>query len=141
MITVKLINMEQIYIEYQKWEDYLSGMYNMNDTIDKDKKVINAINLLSNPNQFYEVCNDLVNDWKNATDVNLSNKNQNRKAWLGAAACMYKYEVPEYLTRIAWGLLNKQVQDSANRIAEKIIQEYEGKNRKIHSDVGTTMLF
>ena len=133
--------MDQIYIEYQKWEDYLSGMYNMNDTIDKDKKVINAINLLSNPNQFYNVCNALVNDWKNATDVNLSNKNQNRKAWLGAAACMYKHKVPEYLTRIAWSLLNKQVQDVANRIAEKIIQEYEGKNRKIHSDLGTTMLF
>lgn len=133
--------MEQIYIEYQKWEDYLCGMYNTNDVIDKDKKVINAINLLSNPTEFYKACQLLINDWKNSSDVNLSNRNQNRKAWLGAAACMYKHEVPEYLTRIAWSLLNKQVQDLANKIAEKIINEYETKNREIHSNVGTTMLF
>ena len=133
--------MEQIYIEYQKWEDYLSGMYNDNDVIDKDKKVINAINLLSNPNEFYEVCQLIMNNWKNATDVNLSNKNQNRKAWLGAAACNYKYKVPEYLTRIAWGLLNKNVQDKANKIAEKIILEYERKNKQLHSDLGTKVLF
>ena len=133
--------MEQIYIEYEKWEDYLCGMYNSNDVFDKDKKVIESINLLSNTNDFYETCQTILIEWKNASDVNLSNRNQNRKAWLGAAACMYKCKAPEYLTRIAWGLLNKDVQDKANKIAEKIIQEYETKNREIHSNVGTKMLF
>ena len=133
--------MEQIYIEYQKWEDYLCGMYNANDVIDKDKKVIESINLLSNPNDFYITCQKILIDWKISSDVNLSNRNQNRKAWLGAAACMYKCNAPEYLTRIAWSLLNKKKQDSANKIAEKIILEYETKNREIHSNVGTKMLF
>lgn len=133
--------MDQIYIEYQKWEDYLFGMYNTNDVMDKDKKVIDSINLLSNPNEFYKTCKLILIEWKNASDVNLSNKNQNRKAWLGAAACMYKCKAPEYLTRIAWSLLNKSIQDNANKIAEKIIKEYETKNREIHSNVGTTMLF
>ena len=133
--------MEQIYIKYEKWEDYLCGMYNSNDVIDKDKKVIESIKLLSNTNDFYQTCKTIMIEWKNASEVNLSNKNQNRKAWLGAAACMYKCKAPEYLTRIAWSLLNKNIQDKANKIAEKIIKEYDTKNREIHSNVGTTMLF
>jgi hypothetical protein len=141
VIMEKLINMEQIYIKYTLWEDFIAGMYNSNDVLDKDKKVIDSINLLSNPNDFYEICQNILDQWKNASDVNLSNKNQNRKAWLGAAACMYKCNAPEYLTRIAWSLLNKQTQDKANKIAEKIILEYERKNRKIYSNVGKQMLF
>lgn len=133
--------MEQIYIEYQKWEDYLCGMYNSNDVIDKEKKITESINLLSNPNQFYKICKLILIKWKNSSDVNLSNKNQNRKAWLGAAACMYKCKAPEHLTRIAWSLLNKNAQNKANKIAEKIIKEYERKNREIYSDLGTKMLF
>lgn len=41
---------------------------------------------------------------------------------------MYIHNTPEYLTRIAWGLLNKDVQQKANNIADKIIIEFENKN-------------
>jgi hypothetical protein len=133
--------MKQIYEEYQKWEDYNAGMYALNDVRDKDILVFNAVSLLSNPNLFYETMQKLIIDWKVSTDVNLSNKNQNRRAWLGAAACMYKYKVPEYLTRVAWGLLNKEVQDTANNIANKIILEYERQNNGLHKNMGKPLLF
>jgi organic radical activating enzyme len=71
----------------------------------------------------------------------ISNKYQNRRAWLGAAACMYKHKCPEYLTRIAWGKLDSQTQFKANTIAEKIIKEYERENSRIHKDMGEPMLF
>jgi hypothetical protein len=133
--------MKQIYEQYQKWEDYNAGMYALNDVRDKDILVFNAVSLLSNPNLFYETMQKLIIDWKVSTDVNLSNKNQNRRAWLGAAACMYKYKVPEYLTRVAWGLLNKEVQDTANNIANKIILEYERQNNGLHKNMGKPLLF
>jgi hypothetical protein len=37
--------------------------------------------------------------------------------------------------------LNKNVQNSANLIAEKVIKEYEAKNNELHKGVGNKMLF
>lgn len=133
--------MKQIYEHYEKWEDYQAGMYAITDVIDKDKKVIGAIELLSNSTDFYAVMKLILLEWKHATNVNLTNRGQNRRAWLGAAACMYKHKTPEYLTRIAWNLLNKDIQDKANAIADKIILEYENENNKIHKNVGGEVLF
>jgi hypothetical protein len=133
--------MKQIFIEYHKWEDYLAGMYNDNDIIDKDIKINNSVLLLSNPFDFYSVCRLVINNWVNSVDVNLSNKNQNRRAWLGAAACMYNHKSPEYITRIAWGILDLKKQAAANNVAEKIILEYERKNTGIHIRVGEPLLF
>lgn len=114
-------------MHYEKWEDYKAGMFALTDVIDKDKKVIGAIQLLSNEGAFYDILKEVMIRWENATSVNLTNKGQNRRAWLGAAACMFKCNTPEYLTRIAWNLLNKDVQDKANAVAEKIIMEFENK--------------
>jgi hypothetical protein len=133
--------MKQIFIEYHKWEDYLAGMYNDNDIIDRELKINNSVLLLSNPYEFYSVCTLVLNNWVNSVDVNLSNKNQNRRAWLGAAACMYNHKSPEYLTRLGWGILDLKKQVAANNVAEKIILEYERKNTGIHRRVGEPLLF
>jgi len=123
--------MKQVFEHYEKWEDFQNGMYEIKDVIDKDKKVIGAIKLLSDPIEFYNAMNSMINKWKIAADVNLTNLNQNRRAWLGAAACMFIHNTPEYLTRIAWGLLNKDIQDKANKVADKIIEDYKkNKNEK-----------
>lgn len=117
--------MKQVFSHYENWEDYKSGMFSVSDIADKDIKVIGAINLLSSPAEFYSVCSRLVKEWSIASGVNLTNKTQNRRAWLGAAACMFKHNTPEYLTRVAWNLLNRNVQDRANEIADKVIFEFE----------------
>lgn len=117
--------MKQVFEHYEKWEDYRAGMFTLVDVIDKDKKVFGAVNLLSDESDFYNVLKQMMQTWKTATEVNMTNKGQNRRAWLGAAACMFKHNTPEYLTRIAWNLLNKGIQDKANAIADKIIYEFE----------------
>lgn len=131
----------QIYEHYKKWEDYNAGMYTLNDVLDKDKKAIAAINLLSNSEAFYKAIINVKKDWPVSWDVNMSNQSQNRRAWLGAAACMHSCNCPEYLTRIAWNLLNKDVQDLANRIANKFIYEYEKGNFGVHKNMGESLLF
>jgi hypothetical protein len=133
--------MKQIFHHYQKWEDFIAGMYSLDDVIDKDKKVISAIELFNNSQEFYSTLILVLENWQISSELNLTNKTQNRRAWLGAAACMYKHNCPEYLTRVAWGLLNKNVQNSANLIAEKVIKEYEAKNNELHKGVGNKMLF
>jgi hypothetical protein len=133
--------MDQIYIKYTEWEDYKSGMYNLNNVFDKDIKVIGAIKTLSNPDLFYKACVKVEKLWPISCSVNLTNSSMNRKAWVGAACCMIENQCVEYLTRIAWGLLNNDKQIKANKIAETFIQEYERKNNTIHKDMGTKMLF
>ena len=125
--------MKQVFTHYEKWEDFQAGMYSLLDLVDKDKKVIGAINLLSNENDFYIASKQVLENWKIATEVNFTNKQQNRRAWLGAAACMYVHNTPEYLTRIAWNLLNKDIQDRANLIAEKVINEYINKKNNVQT--------
>ena len=119
---------KQYFTHYENWEDYRQGMYRLTDEKDKDILVFKAVNLLKNQELFYDTMKELVLNWDIATKVNLTNNQQNKRAWLGAAACSYKYNVPEYLTRIAWNLLNKEDQIKANQTAEKIISEYY--NRK-----------
>ena len=117
--------MKQIFFNYLEWEDYISGMYETVNIIDYEEKINNAKLLLSNENLFYETLKDVLKNWVKSSAVNLTNKQQNRRAWLGAAACMYKFNVPEILTRIAWNSLEENIQNKANLIAEKIIIEYQ----------------
>ena len=118
----------QFYDHYEKWEDFKNGMFETITTSGKQDMVISAISLLRNTENFYLVLKNVVKDWPIATQVNLTNLQQNRRAWLGAAACSYDAKVPEVLTRIAWNCLDKNIQDDANAVAERIINEFETKN-------------
>lgn len=118
----------QFFDHYEKWEDYQNGMFETSVLFGKQDMVISAITLLRNPDNFYDVLKKVVVNWPIATKVNLTNLQQNRRAWLGAAACSYDAKVPEILTRIAWNCLDKNIQDEANAIAEKIINEFESQN-------------
>jgi len=117
--------MKQVFEHYEKWEDYQAGMFSMNALDNETEIVNNCVSLLSNEQDFYNTLLDVLSNWKIATAVNLTNKGQNRRAWLGAAACMYKHKAPEYITRIAWGLLDTQTQYRANLVAEKIINNFQ----------------
>lgn len=103
-------------------------MYNLSDVCGKAEKVFNCVNLLSDEAKFYQACKDMLAAWPTSAAVNMTNLQQNRRAWLGAAASMFVYNCNETLTRIAWNLLDKDVQDRANAVATKVINEYVKKD-------------
>lgn len=108
------------------WEDYKNGMYST--FFDReDKHIDNATLVLSNCELFDSICFDLILKWPISSAVNLTNISCNRRAWLGQAACCFKYSVPEILTRVAWNRLNTEQQKIANLVAEKHITNYENK--------------
>ena len=133
--------MEQYFTHYKNWEDFQHGMYRMNVDTDKDLFVFNAIDLLKSEANFYNACKSMLIQWEVSAKVNMSNRSQNRNAQLGAAACCYTHQTPEYLTRIAWSLMNKADQNKANKIADRIILEYERENTAIHQDMESKRLF
>ncbi len=116
--------MKQFYAHYNDWEDYKHGMYSgsMNSKVELIEK---AKEVLSDSNLFYNTLQKVIVSWPIATKVNMTNKGTNRRSWLGHAACSYLHNVPEVITRLAWGELDESVRFSANTVAEKVISEYE----------------
>jgi len=128
----KKSKVKQFFADYNTWEDYKNGMYlNQNhSTIEID--INNAKKLLSTPLFFSETIDELFNNWGVATKVNLTNINCNKRAWVGAAACSFKFNIPEVVTRSAWSKLTFTEQKKANKIAQLKINnwtlEYKNKN-------------
>jgi len=125
--------MERFYKEYYYWEDYINGMY---DLIDNENYYIQkSIELLKNESLFLNTCLDVLKNWNISSKVNLTNKNNNRQAWLGQACCSYLYKSNEICTRIAWSQLTDEQRFKANKIADIIINHfelnYENKNHKL----------
>lgn len=118
--------MKRVFYPYYLWEDYLNGMYNTkvnNFDFLKNK----SIELLSCSNLFYEYAVQMIHEWEICTIVNLTNLEQNRKAWLGQASCCFYARVPEFITCIAWMQLTEQQRKNANNVAKNIIENYERK--------------
>ena len=131
--------MKQIYAPYTEWEDYKNGMYTLHIPIEND--IINGAELLKNENLFFKISLEVINNWVVSTDVNLSNNSCNKQAWIGQASCCYLYGNNELTTRKSWALLTDLEKYKANNIANKIINIYETKSKKLHSRMATEMLF
>lgn len=114
--------MKQYFTDYKNWEDWQNGMWKNPDPDQEIELLNDAVKCLTNPT---EAMQRVVDEWKIATRVNLTNKGQNQKSWLGQAACCIEYAVPEKLTRVAWNGLPKEIKDNANRIAKQIIEQWE----------------
>ena len=84
-----------------------------------------SFNLLSNKDLFLLACRDVIVKWPYSSEHNLSARCQNRKAWIGWAACFVSHESTEYTTRQAWRMLTSEQQESANSIAKIVIEEWE----------------
>lgn len=128
--------LKRMYHNYLLWEDYKNGLYILDTIEDSDKLIIKCANLLKDCKRFYDVMKLVIKDWKIATEVNLSNVNRNRQAWLGQASCCYMFKAPEYITKIAWKMLSKNQQDNANNTADVIINNWE----KIYKNNGQKRL-
>ena len=117
--------LKQIFIPYWKWECYKNNMYNkicINDEIIKEKICYDFMN---NTKEFSFYMEKVIFSWKNTMKHHLSNKNINRKAFVGQCACYYHLQIPEYITRKIWKKLNKKKFILANNEAIKNIKKWE----------------
>ena len=125
--------MKRIYYHYELWEDWKAGLYDIEKEHDEcsiEEMCHHAKGLLTNNMLFHSEASKMVSQWKNSAEVNLSNKARNRQAWVGQATVCYKYGIPERITKIAWNMMTKNQQDSANKIADRVISMWEDKYAK-----------
>jgi hypothetical protein len=59
----------------------------------------------------------VINAWPLSCEHNLTDLGQNRRAWLGHAACCLAIGCPEDVTREAWGHLSEEQRIAADRKA------------------------
>jgi hypothetical protein len=126
--------MKRIYHPYWLWEDYKNGMYELNSN-NEVELIEKSVNLLSNLTLFKEVALEVISKWIVSAKVNLTNPNCNKKAWLGQASCNYKYNVPEYLTRIAWSKLSDKQRINADNVAIEVIKIFNKENEKQYNQL------
>lgn len=120
--------MKKIYHPYWQWEDYQNGMYDLTRKYTEAKEMNLAIlakDLLSDQIKFAQIAYKVITEWKNASEVNLSNIGRNRQAWIGQASCCYAYKIPERITKMGWRMMLPSKQQEANLTADKIIKLWE----------------
>lgn len=120
--------MTRIYHHYSVWEDYLNGMWRKPTSSDVEKYLPIAIEFTGNHELYGSYMMKVANEWKISCEHNLTDTDQNRRAWIGhAAACMAK-QIPESVTRMAWSSLTDEQRYMANMQADKAIAYWEMKN-------------
>lgn len=131
------------------WEDVLG--------VKSEKLTELAIQFTSNHILYGEAMRKVIYTWKYSCENFLTDKNINRKAWLGHAACSLEHSLPENIVRMAWKQLTDDQREKANLQAEKYIKEWEknylcklqttqldlfdeNRNREIREKLGEKML-
>jgi len=67
-------------------------------------------------------------NWTYSAKQNLTNEQSNRRAWVGQAAACYALHCTDIETRQMWVTLTQEQQNTANLIADKVIEEWEVNN-------------
>lgn len=84
-----------------------------------------AIEFTGNHELYGAAMRRVIKEWPFSCEHNLTNLEQNRKAWIGHAACALEIGLPEDIVRQAWGHLTKEQQDLANNEASEAIERWE----------------
>lgn len=118
-------SINRIYHPYWKWEEV---SYNMWGKVkDRDFYLKKAIEFTGSHCLYGVFMNRVIHEWPLSCEHNLSATDQNRKAWLGHAACALAFQCPEDIVRQAWSHLTEDQQTLANRQAELAIIVWEGR--------------
>jgi hypothetical protein len=114
---------------YTDWEDWRAGMYRDVPRQDEERLTATSASLLADPHRLAAAMREVTTAWRHASEANLHEPPNNR-AWLGQAACAFVADVPEHLTRSAWGRLTDAQRSEANRIADRVIDEWKYRTRR-----------
>lgn len=116
--------MSRVYHSHDMWEDHRHGMYATRYTQWETGTRLAAA-LLSDPDGCWAAMSAVVREWPYSTEHNLTDPGQNRRAWLGQAACCFELGVPASVTGAGWWLMHGRQRAAANDTADRVIKEWE----------------
>lgn len=118
-------DVKRVSLPYWMWEDHKAGLYRTLAGPGEDER---ARELLADSARLLDAMRQAVQTWPLAAQHQLSNTEQNRRAWLGWAACMVAVGACARATRYAWPRLTEDERVSANHAADVVIAEWERAN-------------
>lgn len=116
--------MRKKYHSFEKWEAHKNGMYALS-TSDEWGKLVSSRELLATPSDLRVAMYRVLKEWKYSVEENMTDRSMNRQAFLGQCACCIEFGTPDYLTKMAWRLLEDNHRIEANRVADEIIQIFD----------------
>lgn len=107
------------------WEDWKAGMWRKVSKSEEETFLSAAVEFTGNAELYGSWMLRVIAAWPVSCEHNLTDLSLNRKAWVGHAATQMAINCPEYITRMAWGLLTDQQRIDANRQAQRAIEQWE----------------
>ena len=117
--------MDRIWHPYYLWEDYKSGFYKSECQLSKEEQIDLSKKLFEDKKDFEKILKKIITEWKYSCEHNLTNESLNKIAWLGQAACAYKYKISNDISREGYNLLSKKDKQEADKIAERMYTRWE----------------
>lgn len=119
--------MKRQYHHFSTWEDWRDGQYRQSPGDSSEMIISRAARLLSDPVMLKAYMRLVAANWQFSSLQNMTNRNRNRQAWLGQAACSLAVGASEDMTKAAWRTLTAAEQIEANEVADTVILEWENK--------------
>jgi hypothetical protein len=123
--------MERIYHRYEYWECYKNGFFRNVSGEEKKELSKKVIELFTDTKLTEKYMNKVINEWRYSCEHNLTNISLNRIAWLGQSACCLYAKIPYNITMENWRFVDEENRNIACEIADKIIKEYQTKNKQL----------
>jgi len=108
---------KRVWHPYTSWEEVAAGMWRQVAGQERERLLREAIAFTGDAERYGASMLDVINAWPISCEHNLTDLGQNRRAWLGHAACCLAIGCPEDVTREAWGHLSEEQRIAADRKA------------------------
>lgn len=110
---------KQVWHNVRDWEEVANNMWG--EVLDQNQALQTAIAFTSDHKLYGSFMKKVCNEWPVSCENALTDPYLNQKAWLGHAAVAMAHNIPEDITRKAWGYLTDEQKLLANKEAEREI--------------------
>lgn len=115
------LKMKQVWVSWEKWEDYRAGMWRKVAVAEFQPLLELAIEFTGNHLDYGNAMKEVVFAWPKTMLHNLTNASLNQRAFVGHCAACFRHNLPEYVTRAAWAHLTEFQREDANKQAKNAI--------------------
>jgi hypothetical protein len=137
-----MTKLTRVYHPVSKWEEIAFNMWG--DVDDNRAALESAVSFTGNHRLYGSYMFRVIEEWPVSCENALTDPVLNKKAWVGHAAVALALQIPEDITRKAWGLLSHEQRILANKEAARAVRKWEDayrESRGIRQDVEAPMLF
>ncbi len=135
------MNLDRVWRDCREWEEVANNMWG--EATNPKEAIDQAISFTSDHKEYGRYMMRVVNEWPISCENALTDNSLNQKAWVGHAAVALALNIPEDITRKAWGYLTDEQRLLANKEAERAISVWKqryAEDKGIRGDVGRTLL-